>query len=143
MKVIEAVQIYVEQKRLGGADFSKSFQSLRAFSAHAGDISMSEVQQRHVSAFLDGPLTSTVTWRSKYGLLRHFFLYWLARDEVSAAPLPVPRAAATQTFVPYIYSRSELHRLFAAVRISQKSEACKLEAATLRTFLIFYMQQGP
>jgi integrase/recombinase XerD len=142
MKVSEAVLIYVEQKRLNGADFSKSFQSLRSFSAHAGDISMSEVEQRHISSFLDGPLTSTVTWRSKYGLLRHFFLYWVARDEVSAAPLPVPRAAAIQTFVPYIYTRSELYRLFAAVRISQKSDACKLDAATLRTYLILLYATG-
>jgi integrase/recombinase XerD len=142
MKLTDAVQIYVDQKRLGGADFSKSFQSLRSFSAHAGDICMSEVQQRHVLAFLDGPLTSTVTWRSKYGLLRHFFLYWLARDEVSAPPLPVPRAAVVQTFVPYIYTRTELHRLFAAVRISQKSDACKLDAATLRTYLIFLYATG-
>jgi integrase/recombinase XerD len=142
MKLAQAVEIYVNHKRLTGAKFSKSSKGLRSFAYHAGNISMSEVQQSHVTAFLDGPVTSTVTWRSKYGLLKHFFLYWVARDEVPAAPLPVPRSPAIQTFVPYIYSRTELHRLFAASRISQKSSACKVDAKTLRTLLVFLYATG-
>ena len=56
---------------------------------------------------------------------------------MSVALLPFPRAAVVQSFVPYIYSRSELHRLFAAARLSQRNDARKVDAATLRTFLIF------
>jgi integrase/recombinase XerD len=142
MKINEAVQIYVEQKRLTGVDFTQGFRSLRSFSVASGNIALADVNESHVTSYLNGPLTSTVTWRNKYGLLKHFFLYWTARDEVSIPPLPLPRAAVAQTFIPYIYSRAEVRRLLSAVNVSQQNEACKIDPKTFRTLLTFLYATG-
>jgi site-specific recombinase XerC len=56
-------------------------QTLMLFLRRVGDIALERVKTRQILEFLDGPRTSTVTWRSKHSLLRHFFFeHWSARD---------------------------------------------------------------
>lgn len=142
MRLQEGSQIYIARKRTDGAGYAKGAQILRSFYSHTGDVSLEAIRQRQVLTFLDGPLTSTVTWRSKYFVLRGFFQYWMARNEITAPPMPVARPPVAQTFTPYIYSRTEIRRLLAGTRISQKRDACKIEARTLRTFLLFLYGTG-
>lgn len=75
MRLNQAVHAYVEHKQANGVGFSKGAQCLRSFLDHVGNKPLDAIHERHTLSFLDGPLTSTVTWRSKHGLLRHFFLY--------------------------------------------------------------------
>jgi site-specific recombinase XerD len=95
-----------------------------------------------VTAFLAGPRTSTVTWRQKYNLLKNFFEFWAARGGLQALPMPPIRPSCPQTFVPYIYSRTELGLLLRATRSSQKRAACMIEARTLRALLLFLYGTG-
>ena len=92
--------------------------------------------------FLDGPGTSIVTWHQKYNQLRNFFLFWVARDAMRAAPIPPPRSPILSTFVPYIYSRTQIRLLLASVRASQKHDACQIDAQTLRSLLLFLYGTG-
>ena len=46
------------------------------------------------------------------------------------------------TFVPCIYSRSEIHLLLSAVQSSQEKNGCKIDARTLRTLLLFLYGTG-
>jgi integrase/recombinase XerD len=142
MKLREAVQVYVDGKRAGGADYAKGIQTLSAFCGHAGNVELSRISERKVASFLDGPGTSAVTWQHKYNLLRNFFLFWAARDALHAAPMPPPRPPVTSTFVPYIYSRTQIRLLLSAVRSSQEKSGCKIDARTLRTFLLFLYGTG-
>src|SRR6185369_17018459 len=103
------------------------------------NIEMSTITERRVASFLNGPHTSAVTWHQKYNLLRNFFLFWVARSAMRAAPMPPRRPPAMTTFVPHIYSRTQIRLLLAGARACQKSENCQFDARTLRTFLLFFM----
>ena len=59
-----------------------------------------------------------------------------------ALPMPPPRPPVVTTFVPYIYSRTEIRLLLSTVRSSQERNACKIDARTLRTFLLFLYGTG-
>ena len=142
MKLLQGVQTYVDGKRVGGAAYAKGIQGLTSFCRHAGDVSLSSITEQQVTSFLDRPRTSAVTWRLKYNLLRNFFLFWVARDAVPALPMPPPRPPLVTTFVPYIYSRTEIRLLLSTVRSSQKRNACKTDARTLRTLLLFLYGTG-
>jgi integrase/recombinase XerD len=142
MKLREALQVYVDGKRLGGAAYEKGIQSLSAFCRRAGNVELNRITEHRVASFLDGPRTSAVTWRHKYNLLRNFFLFWVARNAMRAAPMPPPRPPVTTTFVPYIYSRTEIRLLLAGVRRAQISANCHFDARTLRTLLLFLYGTG-
>jgi integrase len=142
MRLLDGIQTYVERKRFGGANYAKGIQSLSAFCRHAGDVPLSSITERQVISFLDGPRTSAVTWRQKYNLLRNFFLFWVARNAVPALPMPPPRPPVVTTFVPYIYSRTELRLLLSTVQSSQQKNGCKIDASTLRTLLLFLYGTG-
>jgi integrase/recombinase XerD len=142
MRLLEGVQTYVDGKRIGGANYAKGIQSLSAFCRHAGDVELKSIRERKVASFLDGPHTSPVTWRNKYNLLKSFFLFWVARNAISAVPMPPQRPPVVTTFVPYIYSRAEIRLLLSTVRSSQEKSFCKIDARTFRTFLLFLYGTG-
>jgi site-specific recombinase XerD len=142
MKLRDGVQVYIDGKRIGGAAYAKGIQTLSAFCKHTGNMELSSITEHRVASFLDGPRTSAVTWQQKYNLLRNFFFFWVAREALHAAPMPPPRPPVTSTFVPYIYSRSQIRRLLGKVRAAQKPEACQIDAPTLRTFLLFLYGTG-
>jgi integrase/recombinase XerD len=140
--VFEAVRIYVERKRSLGFVYVKSGRYLLSFSKQVGDVPLGRVTARRVSLFLSGPRTSTVTWRGKYKLLKNFFEFWAARGELQALPLPPIRPPCPQTFVPYVYSRTELRLLLRGTRFSQKRQKCKIGPQTLRMLLLFLYGTG-
>lgn len=142
MTLLEAVQIFVERKKSEGLSYGKSEKDLLSLSSHVGKFSLARVTARQIAAFLDGPKTSPFTWEKKYGLLRAFFDFWLARGEIETLPLPAKRRTSHRAFIPYIYTYSDIRALLKATRISQKQEYCRIDARTLRTFLIFLYGTG-
>lgn len=142
MTLIEAVNIYVERKKAEGLSYLRSEKNLLSLSHHVGRSSLERVTARQVAAFLDGPNTSPFTWEKKYGLLRSFFDFWLARGEIEVLPLPVKRRTGHRAFIPYIYTHSDIKALLKATRTSQKNLSCRIDARTLRTLLIFLYGTG-
>ena len=57
MKLREAVQVYVDGKRAGGADYAKGIQTLSAFCRHAGNVELNRISERRVALFIEGPST--------------------------------------------------------------------------------------
>jgi integrase/recombinase XerD len=142
MTLLEAIEIYVERKRAEGLFYSQSEKSLLSMSRHVGKSSLERVTARHVASFLDGPKTSPITWEMKYGLLRSFFDFWLARGQIEVLPLPAKRRTSHRAFIPYIYTHTEIRALLKATRTSQKVVSCRIDARTVRTFLIFLYGTG-
>ena len=142
MKLQDGIQIYVEARRSEGAPWAKGAQSLRSFQRQVGDVALAGIRINDVVAFLDGPQTSAATWYKKYSVLLGFFRYWRARNELCNLPLPPPRRAPVQTFVPYVYSRTELRRLLVASGIVQRQFNCVIDARTFRTLLLFLYGTG-
>jgi integrase/recombinase XerD len=142
MTLFENTRSYVERKRSAGLTYVKSASILSAFCRQIGDVPLGCITPRQVEAFLGGPQTSTVTWRQKYSLLKNFFEFWAARGGLQALPMPPIRPPCPQTFVPYVYSRTELGLLLRATRFSQKRTVCMIEARTLRALLLFLYGTG-
>jgi integrase/recombinase XerD len=140
--LFETIRTYVDRKRSFGLLYETPARNLISFAKQVGDIPLSSVTPRQISSFLDGPHTSTSTWRAKFNLLKNFFEYWAARGELQMLPMPKIRPPATGTFVPHIYSRAELRRLLDGTRISQGREACRVDSATFRAFLLFLYATG-
>jgi integrase/recombinase XerD len=64
------------------------------------------------------------------------------RGGIQVLPLPAKRKSTQRAFIPYIYSHAEIKALLKATRGSQKEESCRIEALTIRTFLIFLYGTG-
>jgi hypothetical protein len=64
-------------------------QILSAFCRHAPNVELGSITDRKVASFLRAPRTSATTWRQKYNVLQNFFLFWVARNAMRAAPTPV------------------------------------------------------
>src|ERR1700733_1984785 len=79
---------------------------------------------------------------NKYCVLRQFFCYWKARNEIYSLPLPPPRRFPVQTFVPYVFSRTELRRLLVAAGITQRDLNSVIGPRTFRTLLLFLYTTG-
>lgn len=142
MRLLEGVRLYIEAKHSQGMAWAKGAQILHAFHKSVGNLSLDLIHVYQIEPFLGGPSTSSITWSHKYGVLDQFFRYWVARQAMGGLPLPPRRRPAVQTFVPYIYSRSELRRLLVATRIAQQDFNCVIEAQTFRTFLLFLYGTG-
>src|SRR5258708_11554706 len=137
MALFEAVRTYIDRKKSLGVVFEKAAMNLWSFSKGVGDVPLDTITPGQILGFLNGPRTSTVTWRVKFNLLKHFFEYWAARGLLQASPMPRIRPPVPRTFVPYVYTRNEVRILLRTARASQKLATCMIHFATLRTFLIF------
>jgi integrase/recombinase XerD len=142
MRLSECIGIYVDRKRANGVDFSKGQQTLQSFRKSVGDLTLDGITCQHLLGFLDGLGTSTTTWRSKHSLLCHFFEYWISRDQIQHLILPAARPLQPTKFVPFIYTKAEIHTLLQAVRSVQKHEYCSLDTVTTRTVLLTLYATG-
>lgn len=142
MRLREAILIYTQARQAEGSSWAKGTQNLRSFYSHVGDMALADIRITDVEEFLNGPMTSPMTWYKKYSVLRGFFRYWRARDAIGRLPLPPSRRSPVQTFVPYIYSRKEIQRLLTASGIVQRQFKCVIEPRTFRTLLLFLYGTG-
>jgi integrase len=78
----------------------------------------------------------------KYHLLRNFFLFCTSRDMMVPLQLPVPRRQPSQTFAPYIYSRTEIRLLLSKTGVCQGHILSRIDAQTLSTLLLFLYGTG-
>lgn len=142
MKLLRAVELYVQRKRDVGIRFNEPAKQLRSFLRHCGNIALRRITVAQVTAFLEGSGVRPATWAGKRGTLRHFFEYWMLRRHLKSCPVPARAPKVPQTFVPYIYSRPELRRLLDTVPRCQRVSACVMSAATFRTLLLFLYGTG-
>jgi integrase/recombinase XerD len=142
MKLSEAVGLYIQRKRDAGMRFDSPRRRLRSFLRHCGDIDLHHVTTQQIMAFLDSPGSIPTGWSGKRGTLRTFFDYWTARSRLKSSPLPPSAPKVAQSFVPYIYSRSDLRSLLYAVPRCQRRSACVMSEATFRTLLLFLYATG-
>jgi site-specific recombinase XerD len=142
MKLSQAVDLYIQRKQGAGMRFVSPRNRLRSFLRHCGDTDLRRITTQQVTAFLDGSGSMPSGWNGKRGTLRTFFDYWTARGRLKSSPLPSPVPKVTQSFIPYIYSRSDLRSLLDAVPRCQRRSACLMSEDTFRTLLLFLYATG-
>jgi integrase/recombinase XerD len=142
MRLRVGIEAYNEARQHDDVPWAKGAQNLRPFQRQVGNVVLAGIKVSDVVAFLEGPLTSPMTWYKKYSVMRGFFRYWRARNELCTLPLPPPRRSPVQTFVPYVYSRTELRRLLVAAGAVQRQFNCVIDPRTFRTLLLFLYGTG-
>jgi len=136
------MEVYIEARRSEGVPFLKGAQILRSLERQVGNVPLARIRVNDVADFLNGPRTSPMSWYKKYCSLRGFFHYWRTRNELPSLPLPPARHSPVQTFVPYVYSRTEIRRLLAAANVVQRHFKCVIEPCTFRILLVFLYGTG-
>ncbi len=96
------------------------------------EINVTDVQVERVNAFLAGTGPVNRSWQERYGLLNGLYRYAISRGLVVTSPLPTTKPKLPERFIPYIYSRTELRRLFNSTTAACPKGHCKLEPHTLR-----------
>ena len=113
MKLNLLILNYIAYRKSIGEKFRSNEVSLKAFSKHMGDgIDIKNVSTKKVQDFLYGNAPVTRTWFGKYSALKGFYEYAIARKFAVLSPLPTILPKRPPIFIPYIYTRAELQRLF-------------------------------
>ena len=142
MTVGKAISNYIAHQRCLGKQFSAASAILTAFCRSIGDIPLREVLPETVAHFVDSKGSSDETIRKKLGALANFFRFAVARQWLRSSPMPQRvRKLGSSSFTPYIYSDTELKRLFEVIPLACGSRA-QTDEDTLRTFLLLSYGAG-
>lgn len=116
MKITDAVSRYVEHRRSLGEKCQTNAIVLGAFSRSLGPCAdESSLTPEKCHDFLYGT-TGKVTpgWFVRHSALKGFFAWMIAHGQMADNPLPREMPRRVEHMRPYIYSKDELRRLFAA-----------------------------
>jgi integrase/recombinase XerD len=140
MKLSELASHYVAYKQAMGMRFDTEARTLRSFCRTMGDIAVADIAADRVHAYIAGTGPVTRFWHCKYGVLRGFYRFAMARGYAASCPLPkiVPKPPQ---FVPHIFSREELRRLLDASVVCE-SPRSKLKPYTCRTLILLLYGAG-
>jgi integrase len=141
MKLCDSIEMYVTKKRTAGLIFYKGESNLLAFHRYVGDLHLDQINTGQVQMYLDKVHISTATWRLKYQVLERFFEFWHFRGEIPQFSMPPPRAPVRQSFIPYIFTRSEIRGLLKAT-VNNQRPIRRVEKQTLRTFILILYATG-
>ena len=145
MKLSEAVDIYVRRKREQGFDYGLAAAILDRFVRHVGDKHLNRISEAQIASFLtNGNASNQNTWISRYRLVRALLEYWRLRGQITTLPMPPARRETPRTFLPYIYSRTELRRILRATATApwRRTRPTSVDSFTLRTVLLFVYGTG-
>lgn len=124
MKLKKIIDIYIQHRQSMGEKFYTNGLYLKAFCRYLGDsIEIMDVSADRVAAFLYVSTPVTSTWFIKYSALLGFYRYAISRNYVNLSPLPTTLPKRPPPFIPYIYSRAELHHIFDAALLYQKKRS--------------------
>ena len=142
MNISNLVTHYVAFRRTLGERCNTTESILRAFCRAVGlGTPVTRIRPKVVAEFLAGTGPITKTWHFKHCALKGFFQFAVSRGHLDKAPLPTELPKCPPTFVPYIYSREELHRLLDAIP-SYHCFPSRMEPPTLRAILLLLYGAG-
>lgn len=141
MKVAQAAARYIELKQQNGYAFSNGQKLLRALCRRIGDMELSNITTDHISSYLNETDYRRIHWRAKYGILFHFFAYWLDRGGMAKLTMPLAKPKVRSNFIPYIFSRHQLHEL---LRVVAQCQNCRdhIDAQTMRVLVLLLYGTG-
>src|SRR6185312_9200094 len=118
MKLITLVEKYIHHRKSLGEQMKVNEECLKLFCSVMGkNTQISDVTYIKVKNFLYSTESITTRWFSKYFALLGFYQYAISRGYIHQSPLPKVIPKRPPAFVPYIYSRDELRRIFKSVLV--------------------------
>ncbi|MBI3664348.1 MAG: tyrosine-type recombinase/integrase [Acidobacteria bacterium] len=141
MKLSQAITEYVALKRAMGAGFDADARHLKALALAVGaNIAVADLTEDHLRSYLAPRGVLSSSWHRKYVAVSGFNRFAMGRGYTASLPLPKLRPKKPQTFVPYILSSEELHRLLDAVPYRRKDAL--LQPPTVRMILLLLYGAG-
>ncbi len=130
MMLNQLVTQYIHYRQSLGEKVKTNAYYLKVFcKAFGSDTDIQSISLARINSFLYGDAqTVTSSWFAKHSPLFGFYQYALARNYVTKVPLPSILPKRPQSFVPYIYSQSELKLLFDTSLTYQKIRAAFMHA---------------
>lgn len=119
MKLKILISKYVNYRRSFGEKFFGTETSLLNFCRSMGNINLKNITVIKVKKYLYGTGPVTTSWFRKYSALNGLYRYAKSRGYINHSPLPTTLPEPPPLFVPYIYTREELHRILRAVSTYQ------------------------
>jgi site-specific recombinase XerD len=142
VKLHDLIAQYGALRKSMGEHFASAESVLNTFSRQMGpEIDVEDIHADRVTAFLAGTGPVTRYWHRKHGVLRGLYHYAISRGVVTESPLPTIVPKLPPRFVPYVYTRDELHRLVHATT-SYRKQHRKLEPHTLRAIVLLLYGAG-
>ena len=143
MNLQQLITQYIIYRKSLGEKFKTNETYLKAFSKAMGpSVNIKSISEDMLDGFLYGnSATITSGWFIKHTALLGFYRYALIRNYVTKIPLPRILPKRPQPFVPYIYSKQELKRLFDTTLTYQKNKS-HVKPYMVRTTLILTYALG-
>ncbi len=141
MNLQRLIEQYIAFQQSLGTPFLTDASILRAFGRALGVRKrITTIRPQQVEAFLGTTRPVTTTWYSKFHRLRSFFHYAVSRGYLTVAPLPTTIPKRPPPFVPYIFSHTDLCRLFQVIDADER-KSC-LEPVTMHTLILLLYGAG-
>lgn len=115
MGIKQLITMYIKYRHSLGYKYVSNERILKSFARYIGEETpIIEVTTFMCTGFLYGKDMSNITkyWQSKYGALRGFYDWAMARGHVPTNPLPAERPKMAVCKTPHIYSNEELRTIF-------------------------------
>ncbi len=141
MTIADGVRRYVQWKRDNGFRFNQSERTLLCFSKTFPGFSLEDISADHILGYLNHRAVSVSTWRFKYFALSRFFEHWSYRGEVAQLIMPLPKAYVRPSFVPFVFTTSEIRALLTAITQSYNTHRY-IDPPTLRTMILTLYATG-
>lgn len=142
MKLDKLIKKYVDYRQSLGEKFKTNEAVLKKFCRSIGpSVNIKLISNKMVSDFLYRKSIITSGWFVDYNALLGFYRYAFIHNYVSNDPLPKVLPKLPRKFVPYIYSPSELKRLFDTALTYQKINS-HISPYMVRTVLILTYALG-
>jgi integrase len=143
MKLEQLVNDYINYRKSLGEKFKTNETYLKAFCKSIGPATNIDfISENMINDFLYGSSQIiTSGWFIKHTALLGFYRYALTRNYVTKIPLPQILPKRPPSFVPYIYSKEELKRLFDAALTYQHNRSY-VEPYLIRSILILTYSLG-
>lgn len=142
MKLLPLIKRYVAYRQSRGEVFQTSRKILLAFGRSAGpSVAVRLIDRKMTALFLYGHGPVTDGWFGRYGALKGFFRYAIARNHLAASPLPATLPERPPRLVPHIYTVEEVRRLLAVTDAVQQS--CRtIEPVTMYMLILLLYATG-
>jgi integrase len=142
MKLSRLVSEYIDLKQSMGMRFNSDAVILRAFCKAVNTGNIKTVSPEAVNAYLTRSGSVTSFWHRKYTALDGFYRFAMGRGYVSCSPLPpFPICKPLKSFVAYIYTPDEFHRLLEATAYLNNTRY-QIDSHTFRTLLFLLFNTG-
>ena len=135
MKLSTAIKKFVREKQLVGLNYDDAKFMLEQFSRFSGDIELDCITNQNVVDYVySGNITET-TQAARFQKVKKFLEWAVNREFITRMPITSIGPKIQKKFIPYIYSREELKRLFSASG-TLDDRSSPLQGKTLKMLLV-------